>query len=172
MCIFGQLEPIPGRAISKPVKKREKLRFAIGKTEEGCDIFSGKWVRDELTRPHDLLLMGQIRSLPLLIKALVDHISDKVPIGGAYRLIDVPMSNCINSGINKVYILTQFNSASLKRHLSLTTLAMGSTSEMAMLRLDSGSHTNFYERLVRDGSMGLQMQRDNFTSFSSPGAIL
>ncbi|RLN43177.1 glucose-1-phosphate adenylyltransferase large subunit [Panicum miliaceum] len=41
-----------------------------------------------------------------------------VPIGGAYRLIDVPMSNCINSGINKVYILTQFNSTSLNRHLS------------------------------------------------------
>ncbi|XP_066311585.1 glucose-1-phosphate adenylyltransferase large subunit isoform X1 [Miscanthus floridulus] len=41
-----------------------------------------------------------------------------VPIGGAYRLIDVPMSNCINSGINKVYILTQFNSQSLNRHLS------------------------------------------------------
>ncbi|KAG6435527.1 hypothetical protein SASPL_100401 [Salvia splendens] len=41
-----------------------------------------------------------------------------VPMGGAYRLIDVPMSNCINSGINKVYILTQFNSASLNRHLA------------------------------------------------------
>lgn len=41
-----------------------------------------------------------------------------VPIGGAYRLIDVPMSKCINSGINKVYVLIQFNSASLNRHLS------------------------------------------------------
>ncbi|KAG5627876.1 hypothetical protein H5410_013094 [Solanum commersonii] len=41
-----------------------------------------------------------------------------VPMGGAYRLIDVPMSNCINSGINKVYILTQFNSASLNRHIA------------------------------------------------------
>ncbi|KAL6636956.1 hypothetical protein ACP70R_024528 [Stipagrostis hirtigluma subsp. patula] len=41
-----------------------------------------------------------------------------VPIGGAYRLIDVPMSNCINSRINKVYILTQFNSHSLNQHLS------------------------------------------------------
>ncbi|XP_016197434.1 glucose-1-phosphate adenylyltransferase large subunit 1, chloroplastic isoform X2 [Arachis ipaensis] len=41
-----------------------------------------------------------------------------VPIGGAYRLIDVPMSNCINSGINKIYILTQFNSCSLNRHIS------------------------------------------------------
>lgn len=43
-----------------------------------------------------------------------------VPIGGAYRLIDVPMSNCINSGINKIYVLTQFNSASLNRHLART----------------------------------------------------
>ncbi|KAJ4764657.1 Glucose-1-phosphate adenylyltransferase [Rhynchospora pubera] len=43
-----------------------------------------------------------------------------VPIGGAYRLIDVPISNCINSGINKMYILTQFNSASLNRHVSRT----------------------------------------------------
>jgi len=41
-----------------------------------------------------------------------------VPIGGAYRLIDVPMSNCINSGINKIFILTQFNSQSLNRHIS------------------------------------------------------
>lgn len=41
-----------------------------------------------------------------------------VPIGGAYRLIDVPMSNCINSGISKIYILTQFNSMSLNRHLA------------------------------------------------------
>lgn len=43
-----------------------------------------------------------------------------VPIGGAYRLIDVPMSNCINSGIKKIYILTQFNSTSLNRHLART----------------------------------------------------
>ncbi|ERN03204.1 glucose-1-phosphate adenylyltransferase large subunit 1 [Amborella trichopoda] len=43
-----------------------------------------------------------------------------VPIGGCYRLIDVPMSNCINSGINKIFILTQFNSQSLNRHISRT----------------------------------------------------
>ncbi|KAG0569299.1 hypothetical protein KC19_6G081300 [Ceratodon purpureus] len=43
-----------------------------------------------------------------------------VPLGGAYRLIDVPMSNCINSGINKIYVLTQFNSTSLNRHLART----------------------------------------------------
>jgi glucose-1-phosphate adenylyltransferase len=37
---------------------------------------------------------------------------------GAYRLIDVPMSNCFNSGITKIYVLTQFNSVSLNRHLA------------------------------------------------------
>lgn len=41
-----------------------------------------------------------------------------VPLAGKYRLIDIPVSNCINSEINKIYVLTQFNSASLNRHLS------------------------------------------------------
>lgn len=40
-----------------------------------------------------------------------------VPIGGKYRLIDIPMSNCINSGLRKIYILTQFNSHSLHQHV-------------------------------------------------------
>ncbi len=43
-----------------------------------------------------------------------------VPLAGKYRLIDIPISNCINSGINKMYVLTQFNSASLNRHISQT----------------------------------------------------
>jgi glucose-1-phosphate adenylyltransferase len=43
-----------------------------------------------------------------------------VPIAGKYRLIDVPISNCINSQINRVYVLTQFMSASLHRHISNT----------------------------------------------------
>lgn len=43
-----------------------------------------------------------------------------VPIAGKYRLIDIPVSNCINSQIYKIYVLTQFNSASLNRHLSRT----------------------------------------------------
>jgi glucose-1-phosphate adenylyltransferase len=41
-----------------------------------------------------------------------------VPLAGKYRLVDVPISNCINSGYKRVYILTQFNSASLHRHLA------------------------------------------------------
>jgi glucose-1-phosphate adenylyltransferase len=41
-----------------------------------------------------------------------------VPIAGKYRLIDIPISNCINSEILKIYVLTQFNSASLNRHIA------------------------------------------------------
>lgn len=44
----------------------------------------------------------------------------QVPFGGCYRLVDIPMSNCINSGINKIYVLTQFNSQSLNRHIART----------------------------------------------------
>jgi glucose-1-phosphate adenylyltransferase len=40
-----------------------------------------------------------------------------VPIAGKYRLIDIPLSNCINSGLNRIYVLTQFNSVSLHRHI-------------------------------------------------------
>ena len=43
-----------------------------------------------------------------------------VPLAGKYRLIDIPVSNCINSEIFKIYVLTQFNSASLNRHLART----------------------------------------------------
>jgi len=41
-----------------------------------------------------------------------------VPIGGKYRLIDIPISNCINSGFNRIYVLTQFLSVSLHRHIA------------------------------------------------------
>lgn len=41
-----------------------------------------------------------------------------VPLAGKYRLVDVPISNCINSGFRRIYILTQFNSTSLHRHIS------------------------------------------------------
>lgn len=43
-----------------------------------------------------------------------------VPIAGKYRLIDIPISNCIHSGLNRIFVLTQFNSVSLHRHISNT----------------------------------------------------
>jgi glucose-1-phosphate adenylyltransferase len=41
-----------------------------------------------------------------------------VPLGGKYRLVDIPISNCLNSGIRSIYVLTQFNSMSLHRHIN------------------------------------------------------
>jgi glucose-1-phosphate adenylyltransferase len=41
-----------------------------------------------------------------------------VPIGGSYRLIDIPISNCLHADIRRIFVLTQFNSASLNRHIS------------------------------------------------------
>ncbi|RKD20317.1 glucose-1-phosphate adenylyltransferase [Pelobium manganitolerans] len=43
-----------------------------------------------------------------------------VPIAGKYRLVDIPISNCINSGLRRMYVLTQFNSASLNKHIKNT----------------------------------------------------
>ncbi len=43
-----------------------------------------------------------------------------VPLGGKYRLVDIPISNCINSDVHKIFVLTQYNSASLNRHIAQT----------------------------------------------------
>lgn len=43
-----------------------------------------------------------------------------VPFGGKYRLVDIPVSNCLNSRFNKIFVLTQFNSESLNRHINET----------------------------------------------------
>ncbi|MDB5000025.1 MAG: glgC [Mucilaginibacter sp.] len=43
-----------------------------------------------------------------------------VPIAGKYRLVDIPISNCLHSGINRIFVLTQFNSASLNKHIKNT----------------------------------------------------
>jgi len=49
-----------------------------------------------------------------------DRSKPAVPLGGKYRLIDVPVSNCINSNVTQIFVLTQYNSASLNRHISQT----------------------------------------------------
>jgi glucose-1-phosphate adenylyltransferase len=46
-----------------------------------------------------------------------DRAKPAVPLGGKYRLVDIPISNCLNSGLRRVYVLTQFNSTSLHRHI-------------------------------------------------------
>jgi glucose-1-phosphate adenylyltransferase len=49
-----------------------------------------------------------------------DRAKPAVPIAGKYRLVDIPISNCINGGIRSIYLLTQFNSVSLHRHIQST----------------------------------------------------
>src|SRR3954471_4582973 len=46
-----------------------------------------------------------------------DRAKPAVPIGGKYRLVDIPISNCINSDLRRVFVLTQFNLSSLHRHI-------------------------------------------------------
>ncbi|HYZ73704.1 MAG TPA: sugar phosphate nucleotidyltransferase, partial [Chthoniobacterales bacterium] len=46
-----------------------------------------------------------------------DRAKPAVPLGGKYRLVDIPISNCLNCGLTHVYVLTQFNSTSLHRHI-------------------------------------------------------
>ncbi len=55
-----------------------------------------------------------------LFPLTVSRSKPAVPIAGKYRLVDIPISNCINSHINRMFVLTQFNSASLNKHIKNT----------------------------------------------------
>ena len=71
-----------------------------------------------MTKPLAIVLGGGkgTRLFPLT----KERAKPAVPFGGKYRLVDIPISNCINSGIKQIFILTQFNSASLHIHISNT----------------------------------------------------
>ena len=77
--------------------------------------------------PHGVPLMQSVLSLILgggrgtrLYPLTMLRSKPAVPIAGKYRLIDIPISNCINSGLNRIYVLTQFLSVSLHRHIANT----------------------------------------------------
>ncbi|MBI4861211.1 MAG: glucose-1-phosphate adenylyltransferase [Candidatus Riflebacteria bacterium] len=75
---------------------------------------------------------------------LTEHRSKPaVPLGGKYRLIDIPISNCINSMIRRIYVLTQYNSASLNRHINqgykFDTYSRGFVAVLAAELTDSSS---------------------------------
>ena len=59
----------------------------------------------EAGRVHDCFQLTKDRSKPA------------VPLAGKYRLVDIPISNCLNSGLKRIFLLTQFNSSSLHRHV-------------------------------------------------------
>ncbi|NQU29004.1 MAG: glucose-1-phosphate adenylyltransferase [Candidatus Marinimicrobia bacterium] len=67
----------------------------------------------------DAIIMGGGRGARLY-PLTMNRAKPAVGIGGKYRLIDIPLSNCINSGINNIHILTQVNTASLHRHIFQT----------------------------------------------------
>jgi len=65
------------------------------------------------------MILGGGRGTRLL--PLTEHrCKPAVPVGGKYRLVDIPISNCINSGVRRIYVLTQYRSASLNRHIAQT----------------------------------------------------
>lgn len=79
-------------------------------------MFSPKRISVDTSRVLSIVLGGGqgTRLFPLTR----DRSKPAVPLAGKYRLVDIPISNCINSGLKRIYLLTQFNSASLHRHIS------------------------------------------------------
>jgi glucose-1-phosphate adenylyltransferase len=79
-------------------------------------MFSSKRTAVDTNRVLSIIMGGGqgTRLFPLTR----DRSKPAVPLAGKYRLVDIPISNCINSGLKRIYLLTQFNSASLHRHIS------------------------------------------------------
>jgi glucose-1-phosphate adenylyltransferase len=65
------------------------------------------------------LILGGGRGARLLYRS-TDIFPPAVSLGGKYRLIDIPISNCLHAGLKRIFVLTQFNSASLNRHIAQT----------------------------------------------------
>jgi glucose-1-phosphate adenylyltransferase len=94
------------RQLSRILKRRRPATVVARRDERST--------RDVLTV---ILCGGQgTRLHPLTI----DRAKPAVPVGGKYRLVDVSISNSLNSGLERIFVLTQFNSASLHRHLATT----------------------------------------------------
>src|SRR5687767_15294508 len=72
--------------------------------------------KDEMDQVIAVILGGGARTR--LFPLTMDRAKPAVPLAGKYRLVDVPISNCINSGLDRIFVVTQFNSASLNNHIS------------------------------------------------------
>jgi hypothetical protein len=90
-------------------------RFTLGPKHEANADAKNTDVDQYEQRPSVIMGGGQGRRLFPLTR---DRSKPAVPLAGKYRLVDIPISNCINSGLKRIYVLTQFNSASLHRHIS------------------------------------------------------
>ncbi|CAL5373015.1 unnamed protein product [Camellia sinensis] len=98
------------------ITKLEDANDVGGKSSDKCTLILTEGVSAKaLANVLGIILGGGVgtRLYPLTKKR-----KPTVPLGANYHLIDIPVSNCLNSNISKIYVLTQFNSASLNRHLS------------------------------------------------------
>ncbi|RRT47443.1 hypothetical protein B296_00018499 [Ensete ventricosum] len=107
------------RAWESKVAKNVKSGRSVGGFKAGVAFSDLTSDVNQETLINDPYVSRNCVSLYILIKncSLLYSSTYVVPVGGCYKLIDIPMSNCINSGINKIFIMTQYNSASLNRHI-------------------------------------------------------
>jgi glucose-1-phosphate adenylyltransferase len=119
--LAGSRQAVRGKAVFTARKARASAKVArttkaVATETTTTTTTAGKVVDDSTDNVLAIILGGGAgtRLYPLTKK----RAKPAVPLGANYRLIDIPVSNCINSDINKMYCLTQFNSASLNRHLS------------------------------------------------------
>src|SRR5215208_5930390 len=92
------------------------LRFLTRRRKEFRMAQQGKRMSPNISNVLAVILGGGQGSR--LFPLTKERAKPAVPLGGKYRIVDIPISNCINSGLKRIYLLTQFNSASLHRHIS------------------------------------------------------
>src|SRR6476660_6676607 len=76
------------------------------------------FVTEALLNRHTLAIVMGGGAGTRLFPLTKDRAKPAVPLAGKYRLVDIPISNCLNSGLRKIYVLTQFNSTLLHRHIN------------------------------------------------------
>ena len=94
--------------------------FSFISTSVFYGLWSGKFLKDKLMANNVIsIIMGGGRGTRLY--PLTKHrCKPAAPLAGKYRLVDIPISNCINSGFNSIYLLSQFQTASLHKHIQQT----------------------------------------------------
>ncbi|KXZ56980.1 hypothetical protein GPECTOR_1g885 [Gonium pectorale] len=110
--VSRQAQVVRAQAVSQAVT--EKVANGVSAAAPGISTFD---MSGDISKTVLGIILGGgagTRLYPLTKK----RAKPAVPLGANYRLIDIPVSNCLNSNITKIYCLTQFNSASLNRHLS------------------------------------------------------
>ncbi|KAI0524715.1 hypothetical protein KFK09_004098 [Dendrobium nobile] len=119
--VFGSRKCVKGRSFDGRGKERPVVSILTSDVNKETMVFEAPMFARERAEPKNIasVILGGGTGAELF-PLTSTRATAAVPIGGCYRLIDIPMSNCINSGINKIFIMTQFNSASLNRHIART----------------------------------------------------